>query len=126
MSGIKIAMQLFRQQAGPVCSVDLVKFSGLSMTQCRKLLYDLVEREEIHYVGKAKQYQRADVKEETRMYSMNPETVPPTPVVIGTKLIKVKYKGVKAPKHYSEWRTPEMTVESYNLYEGRNLAMLAR
>jgi len=30
------------------------------------------------------------------------------------------------PPHYHNWQTPELTIDSYNLYEGRNLAMLAR
>jgi len=33
------------------------------------------------------------------------------------------YRGEKAAPHYANWRTEELTMENYNLYEGRQLAM---
>lgn len=39
---------------------------------------------------------------------------------------KAAYRGERAAPHYTNWKTPELTMENYNLYEGRNLAMLAR
>jgi hypothetical protein len=36
---------------------------------------------------------------------------------------KPAYRGEPAGKEYRNWRTPEITMESYNLYEGRQLAM---
>lgn len=30
------------------------------------------------------------------------------------------------PPHYHNWQTPELTIDSYDIYAGRNLAMLAR
>jgi len=30
------------------------------------------------------------------------------------------------PPHYHNWQTPELTVQHYDIYAGRNLAMLAR
>jgi hypothetical protein len=36
---------------------------------------------------------------------------------------KPAYRGEPAGKEYRNWRTPEITLESYNLYEGRQLAM---
>ena len=39
---------------------------------------------------------------------------------------KPAYRGERTGPHYTNWKTPELTMENYNLYEGRNLAMLAR
>jgi len=30
------------------------------------------------------------------------------------------------PPHYHNWQTPELTVQHYDIYAGRNLAILAR
>jgi len=50
------------------------------------------------------------------LYSLTPFAV---------KTVKRKSASV-TPPHYHNWQTPELTIDSYNLYEGRNLAMLAR
>jgi hypothetical protein len=39
---------------------------------------------------------------------------------------EVKQKKSSTPKHYHDWRTPEITPQSYDIYAARNLAMLAR
>jgi hypothetical protein len=39
---------------------------------------------------------------------------------------EVKQKKNSTPKHYHDWRTPEITPETYDIYAARNLAMLAR
>ena len=42
-----------------------------------------------------------------------------------TAAVTKRKKNVVSPP-YREWRTPELTLENYDIYAGRNLAMLAR
>ena len=39
---------------------------------------------------------------------------------------KAAYRGERTGKQYHNWKTAEITMESYDIYAGRNLAMLAR
>jgi hypothetical protein len=39
---------------------------------------------------------------------------------------KPAYRGERTGKQYHNWKTAEITMESYDIYAGRNLAMLAR
>ena len=90
-----------------------------------RLMQELLRDNLISCVGSARDAGRIDIRPIYRVYAPH-GTQALQHVPLPREVKPVKYKGIKTPPHYSEWRTPEITPETYDIYAGRNLAMLAR
>ena len=99
------------------------KFDWCGKTRPR-LIQDMLDKQLICVIGNALDAGRSDLRWDNMVYAPfgsphlarieKPSRYAPKPP---------KYRGIKTPPKYYEWRTPELTAENYNLYEGRQLAM---
>lgn len=111
-------------EAGAAGWGDIMRHCDLTRGSMPRLLKSLQEENIICYIGTAHDAGRKDLKPDVHIYA--PYGTPYLTRLPKPREKPARYRGEKAPKHYHNWQTPEMTVEAYDLYAGRNLAMLAR
>lgn len=108
----------------PTAWADILKNCDVSKNSMPRILQTLQDEKLICCIGTAQDAGRRDLRPDCKIYApYGTETLAHVPAA---REKPAKYKGAKTPKHYHDWRTPEMTIHDYDIYQSRNLAMLAR
>jgi len=111
---------------------EILAVAEIAKGSMPRIMRELEQEKKVICIGTALDAGRTDMRGSYKVYAPYGTPIlsvverPTRRVLTPTAPRKPRYKGEVAPKHYAEWRTPELTVDSYDLYAGRNLAMLAR
>jgi len=125
----------------PVCQGDLIRHFNMPKTTVNYVMRELQREQRVKCVGMAIDTMRDDVASNVFMYGP-PDASPLAKSVVKVTTPRSPYEGkptalrevrVKAPKYRGEKQPPPYRAEftpmdegSYDLWIGRNLAMLAR
>jgi hypothetical protein len=105
---------------------DISRHLAISKNSMPRLFQELQRLQLIACIGTAHDAGRKDIRSTCKVYAPYGVALL-SHVPLPREPKPVKYKGERTGKHYTNWRTPELTLHSYDLlYAGRNLAMLAR
>ena len=101
------------------------KFDWISAKMPR-MMQELQEEQRIACIGTALDAGRKDLRPTYKVYAPYG-----TPALVHVALPReskpIKYKGERTgPRYWNAFSTPELSPHDYDLYAGRNLAMLAR
>jgi hypothetical protein len=126
----------------PLAQPDIIGSLKFSRTTVSRALRELFVEKRIKCVGVAVDTERENLNANTRMYGPpDAAMIGPPPVVVPEKRREMAYQGKPAPLAMPRVKTPKYRGEkgaryvpefkpmeegSYDLYAGRNLAMLAR
>ena len=111
---------------------EIVRAADVPSGSMPRVMKELEQERKIVCIGTALDAFRTDVRRTYKIYAVfgTPILRKVEPVTHRRKLTAAprapRYKGERTGPQYHNWRTPELTPESYDLYAGRNLAMLAR